>query len=75
MYDLSTWPIFCFMHIWLWYPTLVVMGYLFLLYFYTQLKFYQEQTFWNVCIYVLAYCIHTEIYSKLNLPKEKKVFQ
>ena len=30
MYDLSTWPIFSFMHIWLWYPTLVVMIDLFL---------------------------------------------
>ena len=32
MYDLSTWPVFSFMHLWLWYPTLIVVGYLFFVY-------------------------------------------
>ena len=26
MYELSTWPVFSFMHIWLWYPTVVLVG-------------------------------------------------
>ena len=66
MYDLSTWPVFSFMHISLWYPMLVVVGYLFLLYIVKQLKFYQDQALWDVCVFLLVYHIHTELYSKLN---------
>ena len=33
-------------------------------------KFYEDQNFWNACVYMWAYNIHPEIYSKLNLKKK-----
>ena len=58
MCDLSTWPVFSFVLIWLWSPTLVVMGYIFLLYIYKQLKVYLDKLF-EMCVYVIVNLSYT----------------
>ena len=64
MYDLSTWPVFSFMQIWLWSPTLVVVGLLIFVVYLETVKGLPGPNFCNVCVYMLAY--HT-LYTNRDL--------
>ena len=41
-------------------------GWLIIVVYLKQFKFYKDQTFWNLCQDMFVYRIHTEIFSKLN---------
>ena len=69
MHDLSTWPVFSFMQIWLWSPTPVLVGLLIFVVYLETVKGLLGPNFSKcVCVYMLAY--HT-LYTNRDLLQVK----